>query len=86
MLWQNTSDSARRWDNLQRDGHTLELAPGEACELDLPEDFEDAWLKPVKAEQPAEPVSPPPENPQLADAQAELAKAQADVAAAEAAQ
>jgi hypothetical protein len=50
MLYKNTSDEQRTWPSLQRpDGATLELAPGEEVDLDLPAGFEDLHLKPSLA-------------------------------------
>jgi hypothetical protein len=44
----NTDVNTRVWPRLQlADGHTLELGPGEAAEIDLPAGFEDPYLKPV---------------------------------------
>jgi hypothetical protein len=31
-----------------REGRTLELEPGEEVDLDMPDDFEDSWLKEAK--------------------------------------
>lgn len=58
----NTSDYTRRWDGLQRiedrvdkdgnviaiAGSTLELEPGESAVVEVPQDFEDPWLKEAK--------------------------------------
>lgn len=45
----NSADEERTWPGIQRpDGSTLQLAPGETAELDLPGEFEDEYLKPVK--------------------------------------
>jgi hypothetical protein len=58
MLYQNTSSEQRTWPAIQHDGHTLELAPGEQADLELPEGFEDQYLQPVKAEADAAPKRP----------------------------
>ncbi len=52
MKYVNTDSLERVWPNLSNPatGTTLELKPGEVVDLDpknLPEDFEDAFLKPV---------------------------------------
>lgn len=43
----NTGDSTRHWNDLvdKATERTLELGPGESADVDLPEDFEDAYLK-----------------------------------------
>lgn len=60
----NTSTSMRYWPGITdpETEHTLILDPGQEVELDLPEDFDDAWLKaagtknrPAQAVAPAEP-------------------------------
>lgn len=59
----NTSEQRRYWPSLSADGHTLELDPGEGAEVDVPEGFDDPWLKrgvkpkARKQEHDAEPVS-----------------------------
>lgn len=71
--YRNTSESRRVWTHIQLpDLSTLELDSGETVELELPDDFEDTYLKPgfTKKEQ--------------ADA-AKAAQKQADKEAAEAA-
>ena len=47
-VYVNTSVHARTWLRLQdpETGRTLRLQPGEEVELDLPDEFEDAHLKP----------------------------------------
>lgn len=41
----NTDVHTRRWNDVRReDGRTLELAPGESADLDLPTDFTDPYL------------------------------------------
>jgi hypothetical protein len=58
VLYKNDSDESRLWPSISTsDGSTLELAPGEEAELDLPEGFEDEYLKPAGAK--AVPASPP---------------------------
>lgn len=45
----NSGDEERTWPGIQRpDGSTLRLAAGETVELELPSDFEDGYLVPVK--------------------------------------
>ncbi len=57
----NASEHTRFWPALRNSaGRTLELAPGEEAELDLPADFEDAYLKARPVE--AEPVSRSPKQ------------------------
>ena len=62
LTMSNTSDYTRRWDSLQRledrtdkegnviavAGSTLELEPGESAAVEVPQDFEDPWLKEAK--------------------------------------
>jgi hypothetical protein len=45
----NADVHTRTWNHITRQdtGRTLELAPGEEAELDLPDDFEDPYLTPV---------------------------------------
>ena len=44
----NSDHETRVWPGIvDPEGHTVELAPGEEIELDLPDDFEDAHLVPV---------------------------------------
>lgn len=80
---ENTSDEVRVWPAIQTStdrhvgeelvpaGTTLELEPGESAEVeDLPEDFEDPYLKVVeppvaKVTPPAAPVNTPTQEPQL---------------------
>ena len=60
----NTDVSTRVWPRLQlADGHTLELGPGEATEIDLPAGFEDPYLKPVKAKAKAKAKKTPDPQP-----------------------
>ena len=49
-VFRNYDVNTRVFTHLQRaDGRTLELAPGETCDdVDLPDDFDDPWLKPAK--------------------------------------
>ena len=63
----NTDVHGRVWPHIQRpDGSTLELAPGESAEVDLPEEFSDPHLSDAKpkgpakknATQPGEPAKP----------------------------
>jgi hypothetical protein len=54
-LYFNADENTRNWGGIQLpDGAgTLILAPGEERELDLPDDFHDAYLKPREATKPA---------------------------------
>ena len=63
--FQNTDAYNRAWGELTdpRTGTTLGLAPGEVVELDLPDDFEDHYLKPLELQQPAPRASQPAPKP-----------------------
>ena len=41
----NTDGQSRIWPSIIHEGKTLELEAKEIVELDLPNDFEDVWLK-----------------------------------------
>lgn len=58
MDYKNYSEEQRVWPGVQRpDGTTLELEPGEVVELDdLPEGFNDPYLKPVGYVPPTQPT------------------------------
>lgn len=64
MKYANTDAETRRWLTLQHpDGHTLELAPGETVELK--EEIDDPYLKPVKpakGKTPEKPAEAPQED------------------------
>ncbi len=50
-LFVNSSPQTRIWDHLVNvnTGTTLELAPGQQAEVNVPEGFEDPYLVPVRA-------------------------------------
>lgn len=61
MRFENTHESsALRWDSLTNadTGTSLELEPGDSAEVDVPEGFDDPWLKPAAFQ------SSPPEAPE----------------------
>lgn len=53
-VYENTSGQARTWLQITHPetGQTLHLEPGEKVNLDLPDEFEDAHLKPAAKGQP----------------------------------
>lgn len=53
-LFYNSDSQSRVWPGLSVAGRTLELESGASADLDLSDDFVDAWLKPV----PSEPAGP----------------------------
>ena len=55
----NTSGETRVWPKIKHNGATLRLSPGEAVELELPENFEDPCLK-LKPK--AKKIDPPVES------------------------
>lgn len=82
----NTDTSTRVWPSLEDPAthRTLQLAPGESVDLDIPVTPEIPYLTPVKSTKApkAAPVAVAAPDLALAKADEELAKAQADVAAA----
>ena len=46
-MFVNTDVHARVWPNLTVDGHTLRLEAGGKAEVEVPEGFDDPYLKPV---------------------------------------
>lgn len=67
MLHTNTDVHTRVWPSLSVDGHTLSLGAGESADIDVPDGFDDPYLKPVdtkprsqkaKASDPAVPGEP----------------------------
>jgi len=68
VVFRNFDVHTRVWPGLQRaDGRTLELEPGEECELQLPEDFADEHLRavPRKRLRPINVVGPSEDPPFL---------------------
>jgi hypothetical protein len=83
-IFRNTDTHRRVWPGITKpDGTSLELGPSEGAELDLPQSFEDTYLKPVhtKAEQKEQKKAAKAEK----DAADKAAKEQADKEVAEAA-
>lgn len=65
MLMENTDFHTRTWNTLvnAETGRTLELAPGEQADVELPDDFTDAFLKPAKAKPKKSSAPEPAANP-----------------------
>ncbi len=61
LRFKNVSEECRIWPSLQCDGRTLALEAGQEVELDLPDGFDDPYLKPVKPlkAKPTEPAAEP---------------------------
>lgn len=57
-LFRNADVATRVWPSLSApDGSTLRLGPGETAEVDVPDGFADAWLRPVPAPKAPAPAS-----------------------------
>ena len=56
----NISGETRVWPKIKHNGATLRLSPGEAVELELPENFEDPCLK--QKPKTAKKIDPPVES------------------------
>ncbi len=70
----NTDDQQRIWIGLQNaDGTTVSLEPGGSVELDLPDDFDDPYLKPAQGN-PASAKTGSPPAPPITDADASTPK------------
>lgn len=48
-VFENTSPVERTWSNLtdSKTGRTVHLAPGDTAEIEVPDGFDDPFLKPV---------------------------------------
>lgn len=64
-LFRNTDIATRVWPGLTAaDGSTLRLGPGQEADVDLPDGFEDHWLRPApKARAAAVGAAPKTEKP-----------------------
>ncbi len=61
-LFRNADVASRVWPSLRAtDGTTLSLAPGETAEVEVPDDFEDHWLRPAPVPTPQ--AAKAPEQP-----------------------
>ena len=60
----NTDYQTRVWPDLKGpDGRTLELGPGQSADVEVPDDFDDPYLKPHASKGSAKPPPSPPATP-----------------------